>query len=59
MSPISLGRIRGIGVYANVGPAYINDSDGGVKPVINLKPQAIMYGNGKMDNPYRLTSKIK
>ncbi len=59
MSPISLGRIRGIGVYANVGPASINDSDGGVKPVINLKPQAIMYGNGKMDNPYRLTSEIK
>ena len=29
------------------------------RPVINLKPQAIMYGNGEMNNPYRLTSEIK
>lgn len=52
---ITYMNIRGV-ITDSFGHSY--DSNG-VKPVINLKPQAIMYGNGKMDNPYRLTSKIK
>ena len=31
---------------------------GGVKPVINLKPQSILYGNGTINNPYRATDEL-
>ena len=34
-------------------------SDFGVRPVLNLKPEAIKYGDGTASNPYRLTESLK
>ena len=33
-------------------------SDFGVRPVLNLKPEAIKYGDGTASNPYRLTESL-
>ena len=33
-------------------------SDFGVRPVLNLKPEAIKYGDGTLNNPYRLTESL-
>ena len=31
---------------------------GGVRPVFNLKAEVLTYGDGTMNNPYRLTENI-
>ena len=36
----------------------VDDSYGGVRPVFNLKAEVLTYGNGTMNNPYRLTENI-
>ncbi len=36
----------------------VDDSYGGVRPVFNLKAEALKYGDGTMNNPYRLTENI-
>ena len=36
---------------------YVRDSYG-VRPVLNLKPEAIKYGDGTASNPYRLTESL-
>ena len=42
--------------YLSLGDyAFHND---GVRPVINLKPQTLNYGDGSIDNPYRLENEI-
>ena len=33
-------------------------SDFGVRPVLNLKAEAIKYGDGTASNPYRLTESL-
>ena len=35
-----------------VGPGYVYYGNGGVRPVISLKPDAITGGNGTMNNPF-------
>ena len=43
------------GIYNDYNYVFYN---GGVKPVINLKPQTILYGNGTINNPYRSTAEL-
>ena len=43
------------GIYNDYNYVFYN---GGVKPVINLKPQTILYGNGTINNPYRATAEL-
>ena len=33
---------------------YVNEWQGGVRPVFNLKAEVLKYGDGTMNNPYRL-----
>ena len=51
-------RVRSIGSsgYANYSD-YVN-SNNGVRPVLNLKAEAIKYGDGTASNPYRLTESL-
>ena len=47
-------------VYSDGNPNYfirVNNSYG-VRPVFNLKAEVLTYGNGTMNNPYRLTENI-
>ena len=51
-------RVRSIGSsgYANYSD-YVNNNNG-VRPVLNLKAEAIKYGDGTASNPYRLTESL-
>ena len=48
-------------VYSSGNAGYVDDGvyyDVGVRPVFNLKAEVLTYGNGTMNNPYRLTENI-
>ena len=51
-------RVRSIGSsgYANYSD-YVNNNNG-VRPVFNLKAEALKYGDGTASNPYRLTESL-
>ncbi|CCY88661.1 unknown [Mycoplasma sp. CAG:956] len=38
--------------------AYLLNKSTGVRPVLNLKPEALKYGDGTASNPYRLTESL-
>ena len=38
---------------------YYANYPGGVRPVFNLKPEVLKYGDGTASNPYRLTESLK
>ena len=61
-SPYGFGGNRAYVRYVDSnGDANFYDSvsvSNGVRPVFNLKAEVLTYGNGTMNNPYRLTENI-
>ena len=54
--------VRLVDSDGNANNAYVANFvflDYGVRPVFNLKAEAIKYGDGTASNPYRLTENIK
>ena len=55
------GSYASVRYVGSVGYANNNSDvnvDNGVRPVFNLKAEALKYGDGTMNNPYRLTENI-
>ena len=54
----STARVRTVNSNGNAGNYNIVGGPYGVRPVFNLKAEVLTYGNGTMNNPYRLTENI-
>ena len=48
-----------IGTRASSWQASLIEDSVGVRPVLNLKPEVLKYGDGTASNPYRLTESLK
>ena len=54
----SNARVRDVSSNGNAYTANLVSNGGGVRPVFNLKAEVLTYGDGTMNNPYRLTENI-
>ena len=50
--------MRGVDSNGNANLSDSVDFTHGVRPVFNLKAEVLTYGDGTMNNPYRLTENI-